>query len=244
VRIYIVQKGDSLFKIAQLHETTVEELMRFNPHIINPNDIDVGMKLKIPQDADRVESANGKKSKQQSPTNGARIADRPMQDRDGFTNDEDIRSTPRFPLTNVGSNRQYVRNNGRTTSERLEQHTMPDEWYNRDRPTQNVYVYQDDTNKQANDELTPLTNMNEQSSRVNPSRPTRQYIYDGESTDQKENYHEMTGDYIVGYHDAQGDAPSYCPHCRQQLSSRPLLQLPPQLPSQQADDRKATTIWK
>jgi len=44
-RLYIVQKGDSLFKISQKHHTTVTELKQKNN--IKENDLQPGMKLKI-----------------------------------------------------------------------------------------------------------------------------------------------------------------------------------------------------
>lgn len=44
-KLYIVQKGDSLFKISQKHQTTVTELKRKNN--IKENDLQPGMKLKI-----------------------------------------------------------------------------------------------------------------------------------------------------------------------------------------------------
>jgi len=44
-KLYIVQKGDSLFKISQKHQTTVTELKKKNN--IKENDLQPGMKLKI-----------------------------------------------------------------------------------------------------------------------------------------------------------------------------------------------------
>src|SRR5699024_3369106 len=49
LRIYIVQKGDTLFKIAKKHKVTVEEIIRLNTHIANPDYIMPGMKIKLPK---------------------------------------------------------------------------------------------------------------------------------------------------------------------------------------------------
>ena len=45
---YYVQKGDTLRKIASKFSTTVEELLKVNPQISNPNVIYVGQAIKIP----------------------------------------------------------------------------------------------------------------------------------------------------------------------------------------------------
>lgn len=46
VRYHVVQRGDTLFKIAQMYGTTVNELMRLNPGV-DPNNLRVGQKLKV-----------------------------------------------------------------------------------------------------------------------------------------------------------------------------------------------------
>jgi len=48
VKIHMVKKGDTLYEIAKKHGVTVEELLKLNPGITNPDAIDVGMKVKIP----------------------------------------------------------------------------------------------------------------------------------------------------------------------------------------------------
>jgi len=45
---YIVQPGDTLWAIARRHGTTVEELLRLNPHIQDPNLIHPGDELTLP----------------------------------------------------------------------------------------------------------------------------------------------------------------------------------------------------
>ena len=44
---YTVQKGDTLSKIAKNYNTTVDEIMKLNPQIKNPNVINVGQKIKV-----------------------------------------------------------------------------------------------------------------------------------------------------------------------------------------------------
>ena len=46
--IYIVQKGDTLWKIAKKHRSTVDDIARVNG-IEDPNQIQVGQKIYIPK---------------------------------------------------------------------------------------------------------------------------------------------------------------------------------------------------
>jgi LysM repeat protein len=48
VKIHMVKKGDTLYEIAKKNGVTVEELLKLNPGITNPDAIDVGMKVKVP----------------------------------------------------------------------------------------------------------------------------------------------------------------------------------------------------
>lgn len=45
---YKIRKGDSISKIAKAKNTTVDEILKLNPNIKNPNKIFIGMKLKLP----------------------------------------------------------------------------------------------------------------------------------------------------------------------------------------------------
>ena len=45
---YTVQPGDTLSKIAKVYKTTVEDIVKANPTIKNPNLIHVGAVLKVP----------------------------------------------------------------------------------------------------------------------------------------------------------------------------------------------------
>ncbi|WP_173275666.1 LysM peptidoglycan-binding domain-containing protein [Paenibacillus sp. NEAU-GSW1] len=48
MKIYVVKKGDTLYFISQKHNVSIEEILKLNPAITNPDVLDVGMKLKIP----------------------------------------------------------------------------------------------------------------------------------------------------------------------------------------------------
>jgi len=48
VKIHMVKKGDTLYFIAQKYNVPLEELIKANPEIANPDEIEVGMKVKIP----------------------------------------------------------------------------------------------------------------------------------------------------------------------------------------------------
>jgi len=47
IKIYIVQKGDTLWKISRRFDTTVEAIMQLNPGI-DPNNLQIGQQLRIP----------------------------------------------------------------------------------------------------------------------------------------------------------------------------------------------------
>ncbi|WP_339063953.1 SafA/ExsA family spore coat assembly protein [Tepidibacillus marianensis] len=48
MKIHIVQKGDTLWKIAQKYNVDLQTLIEANPQIKNPDRIDIGMKIIIP----------------------------------------------------------------------------------------------------------------------------------------------------------------------------------------------------
>jgi LysM repeat protein len=48
VKIHIVKKGDTLYFIGQKYNVSIEEILSLNPGITNPDTLDVGMKIKIP----------------------------------------------------------------------------------------------------------------------------------------------------------------------------------------------------
>jgi hypothetical protein len=54
VENYVIKKGDNLTKIAKANNTTVQELLKANPNIKNPNLIYAGEKLKIPTNVPTV----------------------------------------------------------------------------------------------------------------------------------------------------------------------------------------------
>ena len=45
---YTIQRGDTLTRIASDHDTTVSSLLRLNPQIENPNQIQAGQVLRMP----------------------------------------------------------------------------------------------------------------------------------------------------------------------------------------------------
>ncbi|WP_233568201.1 LysM peptidoglycan-binding domain-containing protein [Cohnella faecalis] len=48
MKIHMVKKGDTLYLIAQKYNVSLEDVLKANPEIENPDVIDVGMKVKIP----------------------------------------------------------------------------------------------------------------------------------------------------------------------------------------------------
>ena len=48
MKIHIVKKGDTMYQIAKKYNVSLEDLIKANPEIANPDVIDVGMKIKIP----------------------------------------------------------------------------------------------------------------------------------------------------------------------------------------------------
>ncbi|WP_276311508.1 LysM peptidoglycan-binding domain-containing protein [Paenibacillus montanisoli] len=48
MKIHIVKKGDTLYHISQKYNVSLEEIIKLNPTITNPDQIDVGMKIKVP----------------------------------------------------------------------------------------------------------------------------------------------------------------------------------------------------
>ncbi|REE69480.1 morphogenetic protein associated with SpoVID [Paenibacillus taihuensis] len=48
MKIHIVKKGDTLYLIAQKYNVSLEEIIKLNPEITNPDQIDIGMKVKVP----------------------------------------------------------------------------------------------------------------------------------------------------------------------------------------------------
>ncbi|MCK9861589.1 LysM peptidoglycan-binding domain-containing protein, partial [Paenibacillus sp. ATY16] len=48
MKIHVVKKGDTLYFIAQKHNVSIEDILKLNPSITNPDLLDVGMKLKVP----------------------------------------------------------------------------------------------------------------------------------------------------------------------------------------------------
>lgn len=48
MKIHIVKNGESLYSISQKYDVPLEELIKMNPQLKDPNEIDAGMKIKVP----------------------------------------------------------------------------------------------------------------------------------------------------------------------------------------------------
>ncbi|MBJ6362943.1 LysM peptidoglycan-binding domain-containing protein [Paenibacillus sp. GCM10012307] len=48
MKIHVVKQGESLYTISQKYGVPLDEIIKLNPGIANPNEIDVGLKVKIP----------------------------------------------------------------------------------------------------------------------------------------------------------------------------------------------------
>ena len=54
LNVHIVQKGDTLWKIAKQHQIPFDELKRLNAHLANPDYIVPGMEIYLPDTANRT----------------------------------------------------------------------------------------------------------------------------------------------------------------------------------------------
>jgi LysM repeat protein len=59
LKIHIVKKGDTLYDLAQKYHVELDKLIASNPHIVNPDRIEVGMKVKIPTAPMPIEPTEG-----------------------------------------------------------------------------------------------------------------------------------------------------------------------------------------
>lgn len=48
MKIHIVKQGDTLYSLSKKYGVTVEEMIKLNPQLKDPNKLDVGMKVKVP----------------------------------------------------------------------------------------------------------------------------------------------------------------------------------------------------
>ncbi|MBN3525679.1 LysM peptidoglycan-binding domain-containing protein [Paenibacillus apiarius] len=48
MKIHIVKKGDSLYSLSKKYDVSLEKLIEMNPQLKDPNELDVGMKIKVP----------------------------------------------------------------------------------------------------------------------------------------------------------------------------------------------------
>lgn len=56
MKIHIVKEGDTLFKLSQQYGVDMEKLTAANPQLQDPNQIDIGMKIKIPSQPKQLKS--------------------------------------------------------------------------------------------------------------------------------------------------------------------------------------------
>lgn len=58
MKIHIVQRGDTLWSIAEKHQVSFEEVKKLNAHLANPDMIVPGMKIKLPDTASAMEKGH------------------------------------------------------------------------------------------------------------------------------------------------------------------------------------------
>ncbi|WP_050181244.1 LysM peptidoglycan-binding domain-containing protein [Domibacillus robiginosus] len=58
MKIHIVQRGDTLWSIAEKHGVSFEEVQKLNAHLANPDMIVPGMKIKLPDTATVMEKSH------------------------------------------------------------------------------------------------------------------------------------------------------------------------------------------
>lgn len=58
MKIYIVKKGDTLYQIAQKYGVEIEDILSVNPLIYDPDELKVGLKVKIPKKPTHVVPCN------------------------------------------------------------------------------------------------------------------------------------------------------------------------------------------
>lgn len=115
LRIYIVQKDDTLYKIAKKHHVQLEDIIKLNPHIANPDYIVPGMKIKLPNyEGDKKETGKAMSQKEKEQRLNARTNERPL----GPVTEMDDRGAwemqNRIPLTK----REYSLGNSQHKSEK------------------------------------------------------------------------------------------------------------------------------
>ncbi len=58
MKIHIVQRGDTLWSIAEKYNVSFEEVKQMNAHLANPDMIVPGMKIKLPETAKQMEKVH------------------------------------------------------------------------------------------------------------------------------------------------------------------------------------------
>ncbi|WP_054711341.1 SafA/ExsA family spore coat assembly protein [Bacillus sp. JCM 19041] len=73
MRIHIVQKGDTLWKLANKYDVEPEQIQTANPNVLNPEMLMPGMKLKVPTGTVAVRKEKTVTSKQTTSQNQKEI---------------------------------------------------------------------------------------------------------------------------------------------------------------------------
>ncbi|MFC4618136.1 LysM peptidoglycan-binding domain-containing protein [Camelliibacillus cellulosilyticus] len=80
MKIYTVQKGDTLSAIAQKHGITLAEIKKMNPQLTNPDKIMPGMKVKVPTGSKHVKKKE-MIMKKEKPVKEMAVKEKPMKEK-------------------------------------------------------------------------------------------------------------------------------------------------------------------
>lgn len=78
MRIYIVQKGDTLGDIAKKHKVELDSIMQLNPQLSGPDYIMPGMKIKIPGEIKKIQDEKKKRHTNEKEVAPIMHSERPM----------------------------------------------------------------------------------------------------------------------------------------------------------------------
>jgi len=81
LKIYIVQKGDTLWEIAKENHVDFEEIIKLNPQLSSPDMIMPGMKIKIPSVSQQIKTEGSQSAidiRKEKDERNAQSANRPM----------------------------------------------------------------------------------------------------------------------------------------------------------------------
>lgn len=117
MRIYIVQKGDTLQNIAAEHNVEIDTLMQLNSHISSAEYIVPGMKIKIPKTSiEFKQKREVKKEVEQKPVDKIKV-ERPLGTMDGIDEKRSELHNMRVPRNKQVDNRSTAQENTFTGKE-------------------------------------------------------------------------------------------------------------------------------